>query len=120
MSARKSWIGVDFDGTLAYHEEGAGLYPLGEPIPRMHLRVLWMLQDGVDVRILTARVSPTSCAGNGVTVEQARKDIEAWCLKYLGKVIPVTCEKDFAMKELWDDRAIQVVRNTGERADGKQ
>jgi hypothetical protein len=30
----------------------------------------------------------------------------------------VTREKDFAMIELWDDRAVQVVTNTGERADG--
>ena len=34
--------------------------------------------------------------------------------------MPITNKKDHLMKELWDDRAIQVVQNTGERADGKK
>lgn len=45
--------------------------------------------------------------------------IEQWCEKYLGQKLPVTCSKDFGMLELWDDRAIQIVSNTGLRADGK-
>jgi hypothetical protein len=28
-------------------------------------------------------------------------------------------KKDYAMHELWDDRAVQVIPNTGVRADGK-
>ena len=32
-----------------------------------------------------------------------------------GQVLPVTNVKDLAMAELWDDRCIQVVANTGER-----
>ena len=37
-----------------------------------------------------------------------------------GEVLPVTNCKDFGMIELWDDRAVQVVFNTGIRADGKE
>jgi hypothetical protein len=33
--------------------------------------------------------------------------------------IPITCCKDRGMIELWDDRAVQVIENTGERVDGK-
>jgi hypothetical protein len=28
--------------------------------------------------------------------------------------LPVTCEKDMAMVEFWDDKAVQVIPNTGE------
>ena len=43
--------------------------------------------------------------------------IDRWCLKHLGEALPITCIKDMRMTELWDDRAIQVVPNTGARAD---
>jgi hypothetical protein len=33
--------------------------------------------------------------------------------------LPVTNCKDLNMVELWDDRAVQVVPNTGQRADGQ-
>jgi hypothetical protein len=50
---------------------------------------------------------------------QAARAIQEWCLKNVGIVLPITNQKDYAMTELWDDRAVQVVQNTGERADGK-
>ena len=34
--------------------------------------------------------------------------------------IPITWEKDYQMEELWDDRCVQVIPNTGIRADGKE
>jgi len=37
----------------------------------------------------------------------------SWCEKHLGLALPVTCVKDMHMIELWDDRAVQVVTNTG-------
>ena len=40
-----------------------------------------------------------------------------WCQAHLGRVLPVTCVKDFGMVELWDDRAVQVVPNDGRRVD---
>jgi hypothetical protein len=78
-----------------------------------------MLDEGVDVRIFTARVGPRVVV-HGVEsdpAEEARKHIEAWCLAHIGKVLPVTATKDLHCIEIWDDRAVQVVPNLGERAD---
>jgi hypothetical protein len=43
--------------------------------------------------------------------------IEKWCIEHIGKSLTITCEKDYAMVELWDDRCVQVVANTGLRID---
>ena len=43
--------------------------------------------------------------------------IKEWCLKHIGQKLEVTNVKDFGMIELWDDRAVQVIPNTGRRAD---
>lgn len=40
--------------------------------------------------------------------------IEKWCQMHIGGILPVTNVKDYAMVELWDDRAVQVIPNTGE------
>ncbi len=99
------WIAVDFDGTLAeYHGwKGPGLDVMGEPIPEMLNRVLDWLNAGQEVRIFTARAS----------APEQIPAIEAWCLKHLGRIIPVTNMKDFGTLEIWDDRAVQVVVNRG-------
>jgi len=34
--------------------------------------------------------------------------------------VEITHAKDHKMIELWDDRVVQVIPNTGERADGKE
>jgi hypothetical protein len=112
------WIGVDLDGTLAYygHAESAALHQgwvkIGYPLMPMVHRVHQWLAEGRDVRIVTARVAPHP-KGN---IANNRAAIEEWCLQHLGKVLPVTNSKDWEMVELWDDRAIQVVTNTGEKA----
>lgn len=33
--------------------------------------------------------------------------------------LTVQAHKDYQMWELWDDRAVQVIKNTGDRADGQ-
>ncbi|HEV7674386.1 MAG TPA: hypothetical protein VGQ12_07640 [Candidatus Angelobacter sp.] len=43
----------------------------------------------------------------------ARSFIQVWCDKHFGAVLDITCTKDFGMIELWDDRCVQVVLNTG-------
>lgn len=103
------WIGVDLDGTLANYTEWDG--SIGPPVFAMLARVKRWLQDGKEVRIFTARV-----AEGDVWHQHAL--ITAWCLKHIGQALPITCKKDFGMIELWDDRAIQVIPNTGERVDG--
>lgn len=105
---QRGWIGIDLDGTLAHYDTWHGVDHIGEPIPAMLIRVKQWLTEGRDVRIFTARVSQGG--GEGL---QARQYIERWCALHLGTVLPITCTKDFAMIELWDDRAVQVEANTG-------
>ncbi len=102
------WIGVDLDGTLAHYEGWQGETHIGAPISAMVERVKRWLGKGYEVRIFTARVShPDQAAA-------AADAIKAWCLDHIGVALPITNVKDYAMIELWDDRAVQVVRNTGE------
>ena len=116
------WIGVDLDGTIAQYRG----WNIGEPVSMMVARVMRWLSQGKDVRIMTARVSMKGGysdefqrhADEAFVLEQ-RVLIENWCLVHLGKRLPITCEKDFEMLELWDDRAIQLIPNTGIRADGQ-
>lgn len=113
----KGWIGVDLDGTLAHYGEWKGPEHIGEPIPRMVDRVKAWLAAGRTVRIFTARVCPWESSEKDVAAVRAA--VAAWCREHLGRELVVTCIKDYQMTELWDDRAVQVVHNTGERADGK-
>lgn len=99
---QSGWIGVDFDGTLAFYESGQ--WPkIGRPIEPMVVRVRRWLEAGLEIRIFTARASD---------MDQVRL-IEFWCKEHLGQTLPVTDRKDFSMVELWDDRAIRVEKNTG-------
>lgn len=112
MSGVNGWYGVDLDGTLAHYDCWRGASHIGEPIPLMLERVKAWLADGRDVRIFTARVS---CEGEellAVTVA-----IDAWCEQHIGQRLPITCRKDYQMVQLWDDRCVQVVPNTGLRVD---
>jgi hypothetical protein len=104
------WIGVDLDGTLAEYTGWKGPGQIGKPVPAMVERVKRWLADGRDVRIMTARVSGVVVS----TVNSEREAIRAWCQQHLGRELPVTNVKDHAMEELWDDRAVEVRRNTGE------
>jgi hypothetical protein len=112
-SHSEGWIGVDFDGTLAHYDHYRGPGHVGEPIiPMVHRVKRWLL-DGHDVRIFTARVShgPEFPERD---VQPAIDAIEKWCRQHIGKVLPITNVKDYQMIELWDDRAIQVIANTGD------
>lgn len=109
MSNIKGWIGVDLDGTLAKYDKWVHELHIGEPIPEMVRRVVGWLGEGKDVRIFTARV----WAGGGRDVAPVRQAIQDWCRKHIGVALEVTCEKDYGMIELWDDRAVRVVPNTG-------
>lgn len=110
----RGWIGVDLDGTLAFYDGFKGSDQIGEPIKPMVERVKGWRAAGREVRIFTARVSLEHAQGFERDSQLARKTIEDWCLKHIGEVLPITCMKDFAMVELWDDRCVQVVPNTGE------
>lgn len=108
------WYAVDLDGTLAHYDKWLGAEHIGDPIPMMLDRVLTWLNAGKDVRIFTARVHLDDIPDKAAEAAHVRRVIEAWCLKHLGRVIPITNKKDFQMLELWDDRCVQVVSNKGE------
>lgn len=110
MSDRPKWIGVDLDGTLAFDDGGAPGGPIGPPIPAMLDRVKRWLAEGREVRIVTARV--TSADRWWDSIEQHNK-IDEWSSLHIGQVLQVTCAKDPDMEVLYDDRAIQVEKNTG-------
>lgn len=118
------WIGVDFDGTLATYGHGQ-LTKLGKPIAPMVARVKAWLAAGWEVRVVTARVSSRNEDArlqNGEHMwksEDHRAAIKAWCKEHIGQELPVTAEKDFLMKQLWDDRAVTVEFNTGRLLTGE-
>lgn len=105
----KGWYGIDLDGTLVVHDDG-WIDGIGAPIEPMCDRVRHWLGEGIEVRIMTARVNRRWA--NWAHHERA---IRAFCYEQFGQYLEVTCEKDPDMIELWDDRAVRVVRNTGER-----
>lgn len=104
------WTGVDLDGTLAYYDSWRGVDHVGDAIPVMVARVEQWLKEKKQVRIFTARAFGGPDVPSPVVAVHA---IQKWCLKEIGKSLAVTCFKDYFMEEFWDDRAIQVVPNTG-------
>ena len=109
----QGWIGVDLDGTLAEYEPGSAWngVEIGPPVPAMVARVRRWLAEGRDVRIFTARMAPINGSYQPDLV--VRTAIVDWCVAHIGKALPITATKDYHMLELWDDRAVQVERNTG-------
>lgn len=109
------WIGVDFDGTLAeYDGVWVGPESMGKPIAPMVARVKRWLEDGLDVRIFTARVWSAPDLPRSEDSIEAERHIRAWCRDHLGQELPVTCTKDYGMYALWDDRCVEVKTNTGQ------
>jgi len=102
------WYGVDLDGTLAIYttyQNGK----IGSPIPLMVSRVRQWLKQGKRVKIMAARIA-------GGDMDEAAK-IQRWCKRYIGQVLEITNAKDPDMVDLWDDRAVQLIPNTGVRID---
>ena len=108
----KPWIGVDLDGTLAYHDPTIpfDVLSIGRPIPTMVARVKSWVAEGHTVKVFTARVAEPD--------RQTRRSIiiaiQDWCEREAELPrLSVTCIKDYGMLSLWDDRAVHVVTNTG-------
>lgn len=100
-----SWVGVDLDGTLAVYDKWRGIDHIGEPIWPVVKYVMSLIEAGVEVRIVTARVQEGPAA---VHV------IEQWWYKHIADfLVPITDKKDFGMIFLIDDRAVTVEKNTG-------
>lgn len=107
--SRDAWIGVDLDGTLAHYDGWRGPTYIGEPVGPMVRRVQEWIAQGRVVKVFTARVS----GGDGRDMQQVRNAIAAWTKRHIGVELTATCIKDYAMIELWDDRCVRVIPNTG-------
>jgi hypothetical protein len=120
----KEWIGVDLDGTLATFDlekwaENSNY--IGDPIQLMVNRTKQWITEGKKVKIFTARVgtgagwSDLSQATDEDTgwIDNQRKIVQDWTEKHIGVRLEVTATNDWAMRGLWDDRAVQVITNTG-------
>ena len=103
------WIGVDLDGTLAKYDTFVSPTHIGEPIWPMCDRVKNWIEEGLQVKIFTARASDQ----DPEIRLQVINAIDAWCQDVFGKTLPVTCIKDYGCVRLFDDRAVQVEFNTG-------
>lgn len=128
--SNNGWIGVDLDGTLAEYHGWINETHIGKPIHAMVNRVRKWLAEGKEVRVFTARVYYNPEDGDTVDVpnEGTAKTpdqrvvvttIQDWCKLNIGVILPITCTKDYGMIELWDDRCVRVVSNTGERCCGE-
>ncbi len=102
-SKEQGWIGIDLDGTLAFHAAGSPMIKIGDPVPAMLTRVKKMIDKGYRVKIFTARAQDS---------EQILL-IRKWLLKNGLPPLEITNIKDYNMIKLFDDRAVQVEPNTG-------
>lgn len=107
-SGRQPWIGCDLDASLAIYTKWGD--PIGEPILPMLLKIYKIRASGMTVKIFTARAEDP----DQIPI------IKAWLAKYNLQDLEITNVKDLAMISLYDDRCIQLIPNTGERADGKR
>lgn len=102
-SLSKTWIGVDLDGTLAYYDESSSIEKVGEPIPAMLALVKKMINNEIRVKIFTARA----------TDPEQLPIIRKWMKNNDLPELEITNIKDYYMLKLYDDRCIQVEKNTG-------
>lgn len=99
----KGWIGVDLDGTLAYHDNWEGYNKIGKPIPRILHLVKKLLMNGFIVKIFTARAEHP----------EYNHYIEKWLSDNGLPKLEITNIKDMKMILLFDDKCKQVELNTG-------
>ena len=101
--AKKGWIGIDLDGTLARSDTVLNPLKIGTPVPKMLNLVNQLIQDGNRIKIFTARASDPE------QIILVRK----WLKENGLPELEITNIKDYGMILLYDDRAIQVITNTG-------
>jgi hypothetical protein len=102
-AAKRGWIGIDLDGTLAYMDPMSGTSIIGPPVPRMLELARKLMRDGYRIKIFTARASDSQQIGM----------ILKWLRENGLPELEITNMKDYEMIRLYDDRAVQVIANTG-------
>jgi len=112
MRKEERWIGVDLDGTLAHFDwerwVAEGYSYIGPPVLRMLVRVRRWIAGGHKIKIFTARITDNP----EIAIPHIREWLSRWGLP---RDLEITNVKDWLMDELWDDRCVQVERNTGKR-----
>lgn len=110
-------IAVDLDGTLAHYDKWVAWDSIGPVIEPMKQRILQWIADGFEVVIFTARVGypHDKCfvTGRHFTSVDVVRVVQDWLEENGLPRLVVTATKNNTMREIWDDRAIQVIRNTG-------
>ena len=104
----KRIIACDLDGTLAEYDGWKGVGHIGAIIPSVANAILLAKKEGADIWIFTARVSDPKDA------EEAGNAIVAYLNENGIPFDGLTAIKHKFFSEFWDDRAIQVIKNTGE------
>ncbi|MBU2628675.1 MAG: hypothetical protein KKE61_08660 [Proteobacteria bacterium] len=99
----KIWTGVDLDGTLAYYDRLSSSDKIGEPVPAMITLVKKMIHNGIRVKIFTARAQDPD----------QLPIIRKWLKDNDLPELEITNIKDYYTHRIYDDRCIQVERNTG-------
>lgn len=99
----EGWVGFDLDGTLAESEDDFDPNSVGKPIKSMVELAQGLMNEGVKVKIVTARAADRS----KIHV------VEDWAAENFVGDVEVTNEKDPGMRCLFDDRVVQVAKNKG-------
>lgn len=101
----KSWVGFDLDGSIAeYYEYDPNDPTPGKPIEKTISLLKSYLDSGIDCRIFTARAD----------FPEDFDILRDWFERAgLPRDLVITNVKDVYCKMIFDDRAIQVERNTG-------
>ncbi len=104
-------IAVDWDGVLVEYNGYGGPGVYGPPIQSMVERVREWLKEGHEVLIHTSRVS----VEHEIDVAVEEMDAITKVLKQEMNLpaLPITANKYTRVSEFWDDRAVRVMRNTG-------
>ncbi len=104
------WTGVDLDGTLAFYDRFSPGDKIGEPVPAMMALVKKMIAGGIRVKIFTARAQDPD----------QLPIIRRWLRENGLPELEITNVKDYYTQRIYDDRCIQVERNTGRLIADKQ
>jgi hypothetical protein len=115
LPRQSKWVGVDWDGTLVKtvpHKDDAGtsgafIRPICELVEEI-------LEAGTEVRVFTARVSPSNSPAD---VAVARDAIEEKFEERFGVKPKVTCEKDADCLAIIDNIAVCVLAERGAISD---
>jgi hypothetical protein len=103
INKTQPWTGVDLDGTLAYYDRSSSSDVIGEPVAAMMALVKKMIKHDIRVKIFTARVQDP----------EQLPIIRNWLKENGLPELEITNVKDYYMHRIYDDRCIQVEKNTG-------